>query len=127
PGIMLSVDEISSHDIETALEEGRMDLGLGFLTHHSPNLRYERLCKDRFVLIVSEDHPWSKRRRVPFSELHHQRLLQLPDRFIVRRMTDDLCRKHQVRPRTVVEVNAIETLLRSLGPLQAGALLPKIA
>jgi LysR family cyn operon transcriptional activator len=127
PGISIIVEEISSTEIETALEEGRMDVGLGFVTRHSPNLRYERLCKDEFALIVSETHPWSKRRIIPFSELHHQRLLQLPDSFVMRRMTDEICRNHQVRPRTVAEINAIETLLRALAPLQAAALMPKIA
>jgi LysR family cyn operon transcriptional activator len=127
PGINLIVEEISSTEIETALEEGRMDVGLGFLTRHSPNLRYERLCTDEFALIVSPSHPWSNRRIVPLSELHQQRLLQLPDSFVMRRMTDDICRNHQVRPRTVAEINAIETLLRSLAPLNAAALMPKIA
>jgi LysR family cyn operon transcriptional activator len=127
PGISVIVEEISSTEIETALEEGRMDVGLGFVTRHSPNLRYERLCKDKFALIVSETHRWSKRRVIPFSELHQQRLLQLPDSFVMRRMTDEICRNHQVRPRTVAEINAIETLLRSLAPLQAAALMPKIA
>ena len=127
PNVNLIVDEISSTEIETALEEGRMDVGLGFITRHSPNLRYERLCTDEFALVVSENHPWSKRRSIPFGELHQQRLLQLPDTFVMRRMTDEICRNHQVRPRTVAEINAIETLLRSLGPLQAATLLPKIA
>ena len=127
PGISVIVEEISSTEIETALEEGRMDVGLGFVTRHSPNLRYERLCKDEFALIVSETHPWSKRRVISFSELHQQRLLQLPDSFVMRRMTDEICRNHQVRARTVAEINAIETLLRSLAPLQAAALMPKIA
>jgi hypothetical protein len=54
-------------------------------------------------------------------------LLQLPDTFVMRRMTDEIARKHQVRPRTVAEINAIETLLRSLAPLRAAALMPKIA
>jgi hypothetical protein len=53
-------------------------------------------------------------------------MLQLPDTFVMRRMTDAICREHQVRPRTVAEINAIETLLRSLGPLKAAALMPKI-
>jgi LysR family cyn operon transcriptional activator len=127
PGINLTVDEISSTEIETALEEGRMDVGLGFLTRHSPNLRYERLCTDEFALIVSEAHPWWRRRVVQFSELHQQRLLQLSDTFVMRRMTDQICLRHQVRPRTVAELNAIETLLRSLAPLKAAALMPKIA
>jgi LysR family cyn operon transcriptional activator len=127
PAISVIVEEISSTEIETALEEGRMDVGLGFLTRHSPNLRYERLCTDEFALIVSESHPWSKRRVIPLSELHQQRLLQLPDSFVMRRMTDALCRNHRVRPRMIAEINAIETLLRSLAPLQAAALMPKIA
>jgi len=127
PDTSLTVDEISSHDIETALEEGRVDVGMGFLTHHSPNLRYEHLCRDEFVLIVSETHPWRKRRIIQFSELHQQRLIKLSDRFVVRRMADALCRNHQVRPRTIVEISAIETLLRSLKPLNAAALLPSLA
>jgi LysR family cyn operon transcriptional activator len=127
PGINLIVEEVSSTEIETALEEGRMNVGLGFLTRHSPNLRYERLCTDEFALIVSESHPWSKRHVIPLSELHQQRLLQLPDSFVMRRMIDDVFRNHQIRPRTVAEINAIETLLRSLAPLNAAALMPKIA
>jgi hypothetical protein len=59
--------------------------------------------------------------------LHQERLLQLPDSFVMRRMTDEICRNHQVRPRTIAEINAIETLLRSLAPLKAAALMPKIA
>jgi DNA-binding transcriptional LysR family regulator len=127
PAISITVEEISSTEIETALEEGRMDVGLGFLTRHSPNLRYERLCTDEFTLIVAQNHPWANRRVVHLSELHQERLLQLPDTFVMRRMTDEICRKHQVRPHVLAEMNAIETLLRSLGPLQAAALMPKIA
>lgn len=126
PAISLMVEEISSTEIETALEEGRMDAGLGFVTRHSPNLRYQLLCTDEFALIVAKNHPWAKRRIIPFSELENQRLLQLPDSFVMRRMIDDICRKHQVRPRIIAEINAIETLLRSLGPLQSSAVMPKV-
>ena len=127
PAISITVEEISSTEIETALEEGRMDVGLGFLTRYSPNLRYERLCTDRFALIVAQSHPWANRRVIPFSELHQQRVLQLPDTFVMRRMIDEICRKHQVRPHVIAEISAIETLLRSLRPLQAATLMPKIA
>ncbi len=127
PAVSLNVEEISSTEIETALEEGRMDVGLGFLTRHSPNLHYERLCTDQFALIVPTRHPWARRRVIELSELHQTRILQLPDNFVMRRMSDAICREHQVRPRIVAEINAIETLLRSLAPLKAAALMPKIA
>src|SRR5437868_12463839 len=127
PAISLIVEEISSTEIETALEEGRMDVGLGFVTRHSPNLRYELLCTEEFALIISEKHHWATRRIINFSELHQERLLQLPDSFVMRRMTDEICRNHHVRPRIVAEINASETLLRSLASLHAGALMPKVA
>ena len=127
PGVSLNVEEISSTEIETALEEGRMDVGLGFLTRHSPNLHYERLCTDQFALVVHHSHPWAKRRVIDLTELHQERILQLPDSFVMRRMSDAICREHQVRPRIIAEINAIETLLRSLAPLKAAALMPKIA
>ena len=104
-----------------------MDVGLGFLTRHSPRLRYERLCNDQFALIVARQHPWAKRRIIDLTELHQQRILELPDTFVMRRMSDAICRQHQVRPRIVAEINSIETLLRSLGPLKAAALMPKVA
>jgi LysR family transcriptional regulator, cyn operon transcriptional activator len=126
PAINVTVEEISSTEIETALEEGRMDIGLGFVTGHSPRLRYERLCTDEFTLIVSEDHPWARRRAIPFADLHQQRLLQLTDSFVMRRMTDEICRSHHIRPRSVAEISAIETLLRSLAPLRAAAVMPRI-
>ncbi|MGI8956579.1 MAG: LysR family transcriptional regulator [Chthoniobacterales bacterium] len=126
PGLDLSISEISSTDIETFLEEGKLDVGLGWVTHHSPNLRYEHLCNDEFTVVVAESHPWAKRRVVKLSELHRQRLVQLPDTYVMRRMTDEICRNHRIRPRTVAEINSIEMVLRSLGPLNAVALMPRV-
>ncbi len=127
PGIDLSILEISSSDIEKELEDGRMDVGLGWVTRHSPSLRYEHLCDDRFTVVVAEEHPWATRRVVELSEMHGQRLVQLPDTYVMRRMTDEMCRNYRIRPRTIAEINSIETLLRSLGPLQAAALMPRIS
>jgi len=127
PAVSLTVEEISSTEIETAIEEGRMDVGLGFLTRHSARLRYERLCEDQFALIISTEHPWAGRDIIDVRELHEQPILQLPDTFVMRRMTDVICQQHRVRPHIVAEINSIETLLRSLRPLQAAALMPKIA
>lgn len=126
PGLDLSISEISSTDIEICLEEGKLDVGLGWVTRHSPNLRYEHLSDDEFTVVVSDSHPWAKRRTIELSELHRQRLVQLPDTYVMRRMTDEICRNHRIRPRTVAEINSIEMVLRSLGPMNAVALMPRV-
>ena len=127
PRITLRVQEFSSPDIETALEEGRVNVGLGFLTRHSPNLHYDPLWRDEISLIVAASHPWANRTFVNFHEIHQQRLLQVPDIFVIRRMTDDICRLHLVRPRTVAEISSFQALLLSLATANAAALLPKSA
>ena len=127
PGIDLSILEISSTDIETGLEEGQMDVGLGWVTRHSPNLRYEHLCNEEFTVVVGETHAWAKRRQIELSELHRQRLVQLPDTYVMRRTTDEICRNHRIRPRTIAEINSIEMVLRALEPLNAVALMPRIS
>lgn len=71
--------------------------------------------------------PWWNRHVIDLSEIHQQILVQLPDSFVTRRMTDEICRNHQVRPRTIAEISAIKTLLRSLAPLKAATLRPEIA
>ncbi len=53
------------------------------------------------------------------SELHLQRIVQLPDTYVMRRMTDEMFRNYRIRPCTVAEINSIEMLLRSLAPLGA--------
>ncbi len=126
PGLDLSISEISSTDIETCLEEGKLDVGLGWVTRHSPNLRYERLGEDEFTVVVADSHPWAKRRVVELAELHRQRIVQLPDTYVMRRMTDEICRNHRIRPRTVADINSIEMILRALAPLNAIALMPRV-
>lgn len=104
-----------------------MDVGLGWVTRHSPNLRYEHLANDKFTAVVAGSHPWAKRRLIDLSELHLQRVVQLPDTYVMRRMTDEMFRNYRIRPRTVAEINSVEMLLRSLGPLNAIALMPMIS
>ena len=64
---------------------------------------------------------------VELAELHRQRIVQLPDTYVMRRMTDEMFCSYRIRPRTIAEINSIETLLRSLGPLQAAGLMPRIS
>jgi len=45
----------------------------------------------------------------------------------MRRTTDEMFGGHRIRPRTMAEINSVEMLLRSLGPLNAIALMPMIS
>ena len=58
-----------------------MDVGL-FL-YHSPNLHYELLRTDQFLLVVHHSHRWVERRFVSVKELQGERILELPESFVL--------------------------------------------
>lgn len=43
--------------LETALEEGRVDVAIGIYPKLSPRVRQQRLFEDRFVCLLRTDHP----------------------------------------------------------------------
>ncbi len=127
PAATFGVEEITSASIETALEDGRIDVGLGFLSPHSSRFHHQSLGKDRFVWIVHRSHPGAEKRSVHLSELEGERIVAMPERFLLRRVTDDVLREQGIRPSVVAEIGALGMLLRALGPLKAGTILPRIA
>ena len=83
-----------------------------------------RICATSAFAQMNSPSSWRRTTRgrnggwFIFRELHQQRLLQLPDTFVMRRMTDEICRKHQVRPHVIAEINAIETFFARSRPCE---------
>ena len=123
----IMVEESNALAVELALEEGRIDIGLGLAATHSRHLRSEVLAKDRLAWVVHKSHPWAKKDSVQLTDLDGQRIVAMPERFLIRRLTDQILREHRVRPRIVAEIGTVSTLLKMLAPLQAGALMPRVA
>jgi len=67
------------------------------------------------------------RRTVRLSELHQERLLQLPRSFVVRRTADAICLTHQVRPRNCRGNKCNRNAVAFAGTFEGAALLPNVA
>ena len=124
PGCTLLVQEVSARDIERRLETGQLDVGVGFLPKASPSLRYQRLLREKFALVVRRDHPFAKRRHVPFADLHELALVLLPARFYMRQEIDQALATHKVRPRVVLELDSLPAILLTVQESGLGTLLP---
>lgn len=127
PGVTINVSERATHIIETEVEAGRCDLGMGILSHRSPNLRCEILTKDSLALVVHESHPLSGRRMVEVKDLAEQGLVLLPNTFDVRHWAEDLFRRAHLRPRIAIEVNTVGSALAIVERTGLATLLPPIA
>lgn len=126
PGITVGVQELASSGVETEVESGRVDIGLGLITHHSPNIRYERLVSQPFSLIVAANSPCAAQRRVKLKALDGQRLVLLPESFDMRRAADAVLLHARVHPRVMFETDSIDTVLSSVLHTGIPTLLPQI-
>jgi DNA-binding transcriptional LysR family regulator len=72
PNVSIDVEERLSDEIIGLIAEGVGDLGIVANTVDSSALETFAFCKDRFVLVVAQDHSLAGRAEISFSEvLHH--------------------------------------------------------
>ncbi|MBK6939169.1 MAG: LysR family transcriptional regulator [Planctomycetes bacterium] len=126
PGVVVSVHERSSSDIETEVESGRYEVGVGILSRTSPRLRYERLREDRMCLVVSKTHALATQKSVPLKALADERVALMSPSFLWRHMTDEALRRANVRARIAYELETIDTLLRTTFRCNTATLVPSV-
>ncbi len=99
PGLAVTVMEKSSDEMETLVELGTCDLGVGILSHSSPNLEYEFVRGDELVLIQRPDGPFGRKRSVTAEEAGSTDLVVLPESYVIRQQTNEAFRAARVVPR----------------------------
>jgi LysR family cyn operon transcriptional activator len=126
PGVTIGVQELASSQIETEVEAGRLDLGFGLVTHHSPNIRYERLLSQPFSLIVSSNSRLAALESVSLGQLEGERFALLPESFNMRRTVNTMFADAGVRLRIMFELDSISSILSSVSEIGLATLLPAI-
>lgn len=73
--VSVSLDMMSSHDVQIAVESSHADIGFITLPFTSPQLLSETLLATEAVCLVPENHPLSERMMVDISDLRDQHLV----------------------------------------------------
>ena len=86
PEVEMSVHVASPTELERAVLDRRIDLGLGACGRHSPYLTYEDVFEERQVLYCGAGHPlFERNREITLAELKSQQLVRRayasPDQF----------------------------------------------
>ncbi|MBA4490573.1 LysR family transcriptional regulator [Paracoccus sp. S1E-3] len=105
---MLSIQQIP------ALKEGRIDLGIGRLKHHDPNIASAVLRQERLVVALPEDSALAQQDGpMPLSMLAGQRLIVYPNapRPSYADQILTLLQDHDIRPSDVLEMREIQSAL----------------
>ena len=127
PGIRLRVIDEAVHQVMSSVISGESDFGISFMSAQMPEIDFDPIHTDPFVLAVRREHRLAKRKSVTWAELDGERLIAAARSSGNRQLIDDALAKAGRRPAITFEVGHIATLL---GMVDAGlgvAAVPRMA
>lgn len=117
PAIRIRVIDESMNQTLQSVLAGESDFGIGFMNTLMPEIAFEGLHDDPFVVAMRRDHPLAKRGSVNWSQIESERLISVARSSGNRQLLDDVMSKMGLHPHFAFEVSHIGTLL---GMVEAG-------
>lgn len=111
PDVSVTIHILAQAELEQALVEDRIDIGLAFSVVESDEIDIEPIQKDELCLIVGKTHPLYRRSKVRVTELGETRLALLTRAFITRLPIDRYFHTHGVRPPIAIEANSADSII----------------
>ena len=122
PAVQVQVEELAADRIIERLQAGELDIGIAYRPLEPTELWFEPLYNEEMVLVVSDSHPLSGRKRIRMVELHRQRLVLLPAYFATRSLLDQCFRASGAEPVVVAEMSTIAPMFGLVLRTQIGAI-----
>ncbi|TCZ75802.1 LysR family transcriptional regulator [Paenibacillus albiflavus] len=112
PNIKTAIHSMNSSQIMAAVENGSIDIGIGYLFDKNPNLEMSPLYYDTFELIVSHAHPLSKYSHLSVENLRNVPFILLTPETAARRFVEQVFKSYGLVPNVVMEVSSSEEVKR---------------
>jgi LysR family transcriptional regulator, cyn operon transcriptional activator len=126
PGIAFSVRVAAQEEeIEPALRQDELDLGIGFGDLPAEDIESIPLHKERLALIVAATHPRAGGTGVTAAEAAAMPLALLDPSFSTRRVVDRYFAGRRLRPAVAVEANSIDALVQIVQRTDVATILPE--
>ncbi|WP_295951257.1 LysR family transcriptional regulator [Rhodoferax sp.] len=127
PAIRIRVVDESVNQMLSSVISGEADFGIGFMSTQVPEVAFEPIHDDPFVLAMPRSHALADRKAIRWAELGAERLISVARSSGNRQLQDDALAKAGVNPSFAFEVSHVATLL---GMVEAGlglAAVPRMA
>lgn len=111
PRIRVRLIDESSADLLLAVANGEADVGLTYIGSQEPDIEFEPLLEDPFVLACTRDHPLAKRRRVAWAELAQHDYVSLAQGSGNRFLLDQALAQVPRKPEWFCEVRHVPALV----------------
>ncbi len=119
-------DPRDPREIEMRLENGELQVGLGFVPISNLSIESEPLFEERLVLIVRDDHPLADQSPIPVQSLDRMPMVMLSNTFCTRRLWEENAQLASAQPQIVMEMNTVSSILAVVEKTGLATVLPKL-
>jgi len=110
PNVLINIHEICSINMENALKNYDIHLGISSRKIQSDIFNFIPLFKEELFLIVNENHPFSKYKSIDFTDLMDERFILYKQGYQLRDIVLDLCKSAGFQPKVFYECGEFETI-----------------
>jgi DNA-binding transcriptional LysR family regulator len=127
PLIKTSILSMSSTQVLSSVENGNVDIGIGYLTDRSAQVETSVLYYDTFEFVVAPQHPFASSNRITIGMLKDVPLILLSPDTLGRRFVDRIFREHGLEPNIVMELGSSEEVKRMVELNMGAAIISKLS
>jgi len=127
PLIKTSILSMSSTQVLTSVENGTVDIGIGYLTDRSLQVDTSVLYYDTFELVVAPEHPLAKEKRIAIGMLKDVPMILLSPDTLGRRFAEKVMRVNGFEPHIVMELGSSEEVKRMVELNMGAAVVSKLS
>lgn len=127
PNIRLRIRDLTANEGLQAVARGEVEFGINLMGSSDPDLTFEPLIEDPFVLAMRKDHPLASFETIQWNQLEPYALVVVDRSSGNRTLLDGALARHKLRLNWFYEVTHLNT---SLGLVEAGlgiSVLPRLA
>jgi LysR family cyn operon transcriptional activator len=112
PSMRVMVDEGTGDGLIADLRKGLLDLLVAYRPFDLEGLVFEPLYTEEMVVVVNQRHPFTRRRRLRFMDLHRRELVLPPRKFTTRVQLDEAFAAVGAEPVVLMESSSIAAMLK---------------
>jgi DNA-binding transcriptional LysR family regulator len=127
PRILLRIADDGAGDVLSSVVRGDADFGINYVGAHEPNIDFEPVLKEAFVVACRKDHALAKRRKVSWAELGKYDYMTVAKASGNRFLLDLALADTPGRPRSFCEVRHVMTVVSLVEAGLGIAAVPQLA
>jgi len=127
PRILLRIADEGAGDVLASVARGEADFGVNYIGAHEPNIEFEPVLKEAFVVACRKDHALAKRRKVSWAELGKYDYMTVAKASGNRFLLDLALAETPDRPRSFCEVRHVMTVVSLVEAGLGIAAVPQLA